>query len=801
MPKNSSAFKLFFICLLLLGWNTCVWGQSLAVKANESFCWDTSRPLKLSDFVFIEGNNTDLIDGLQIAIASNYSPDIDAFSYTSFSGISGSFDASNGIFTLSGSGLSSDYNQALDQLSFISTDNLQRKTFTVTLSGVDFFTSTGHFYQYFNEPLISWADAKQEAENKTLFGLRGYLTTITSSEENDFILSRVSGTAWIGASDEDTEGDWRWVTGPEGLENNGSGMRLTDGFTNWNAGEPNNSGGNEHYAHMMDWSTPPGQWNDLPVQGGSGQFEPTGYIVEYGGLPGEPDISQNLSKSIFLEPRQDPSIDGSVSVCPNIKGVTYTATDLSNHSYDWTVNGGSITSGQNSNEITVTWGNTNPNAEVRLLVSSDLSCTYELSFAVRVNEKLEPPLPQGTDEVCFLDLNSPQTYQTPFTNGSNYQWQVTGGTVVSGQGTNRVEVLWTQPGTGSIFFTESTSTATDICDGDSPLLQVLLKEEIVPELNLTPVSCFGGSDGSVNVSGFTSEDQVTFEWETGGLGQSNANRIDGLPAGNYEVNISKDGCELVVPFEISEPTRLEGEVAVNNVLCFGESNGQAQAIISGGTPPYQYEWSHDASRSGTAVNNLSAGNHQLSINDANNCELILNFIVSEPELLVIDDIISTLISCPNGSDGTLEALVSGGTSPYTYFWEENSSMGSLAEGFSKGVFQVTVTDANGCIATGNAEVKETIPKIVMPNAFSPNGDNQNDIFKPPNTCSILFNMAIYNKWGNVIFYTNDITRGWDGTFEGSPVPSGQYAYTASWLIEANDITINESKKGILQLIR
>lgn len=800
MSNTSSAFKILCFGLLVLSWDTCVWGQSLSVEANESHCWNTSQPIPLSEFVFIEGNETDLIDGLQIAIASNYDPGNDGFSYTAVSGISGNFDASNGIFTLTGAGLSRDYNLALSQLEFNSFDRLQSKMLTVTLSGVDFYTSTGHFYQFFNAPSISWADAKQEAENKSLFGLQGYLTTITSSGENNFILSRVSGTAWIGASDEATEGDWRWVTGPEGLENGGSGMRLTDGFTNWNAGEPNNAGP-EHYAHMMDWSTPPGQWNDLSVEGGPGQFEPTGYIVEYGGLPGEPDISQNLSKTIVLDPRQDPSINGSVSVCPNITGVTYAATDLSNHSYEWTVNGGIITSGQNSNEITVTWGNTNPNAEVRLSMNSDLSCAYELTFAVRVNEKLEPPQPQGPDAVCFLDLNSPQTYQTPFTNGSSYQWQVTGGTVVSGQGSNVVQVLWEQPGTGSIFFTESTSTATDICDGDSPHLQVLLKQQIVPELNLTPVSCFGGSDGKVNVSGFTSDDQVAFEWETAGLGQVNGNGIDGLPAGNYEVKISKDGCELSVPFVITEPIVLEGEVAISDVLCFGESNGQAEAIISGGTPPYTYQWSHDTTFFDTQVNNLFAGNYQVQIADANACELVLNFRVNEPEILVIAEIVSTLVSCPEGSNGTLEAFVTGGTPPYVYTWENNPSSVSLAEGFPKGVYEVTVTDANGCSTKESGTVEEAIPKIILPNAFSPNGDNQNDTFKPPTICSVIFLMTIYNKWGNVIFHTNDITLGWDGTFEGNDAPPGRYTYTASWTIVANGRSINQTEKGTLQLVR
>lgn len=61
------------------------------------------------------------------------------------------------------------------------------------------------------------------------------------------------------------------------------------------------------------------------------------------------------------------------------------------------------------------------------------------------------------------------------------------------------------------------------------------------------------------------------------------------------------------------------------------------------------------------MNNLFAGNYQVQIADANACELVLNFRVNEPEILVIAEIVSTLVSCPEGSNGTLEAFVTGGT--------------------------------------------------------------------------------------------------------------------------------------------
>ena len=102
------------------------------------------------------------------------------------------------------------------------------------------------------------------------------------------------------------EGTWRWVTGPEagtifwlgavgGFPQNGL-------YTFWNTGEPNNLGG-EHYAHITDPSIGIlGSWNDLPNTGSTdpnSEYHPQGYIIEYGGMPGEPTI--NLSASTRIE--------------------------------------------------------------------------------------------------------------------------------------------------------------------------------------------------------------------------------------------------------------------------------------------------------------------------------------------------------------------------------------------------------------------------------------------------------------------------------------------------------------------
>ena len=124
---------------------------------------------------------------------------------------------------------------------------------------------------------------------------------------------------------------------------------------------------------------------------------------------------------------------GSISVCPNIMGLTYSIQDLSGYSYEWTVSGGTIASGQGTSAIVVNWGDTNAAANVAVRVTSSVTCEVSADLAVIINEQLEPPLPIGPAVVCFSDQTTLQTYNTPLTPGSDYQWQITGGTIQSGQ--------------------------------------------------------------------------------------------------------------------------------------------------------------------------------------------------------------------------------------------------------------------------------------------------------------------------------------------------------------------------------
>lgn len=147
--------------------------------------------------------------------------------------------------------------------------------------------ATGHYYaRVVEEPgeIITWDEAREGAASFTFQGVQGHLVTITSQAENDFFTTTtrfLKEGLWIGASDRDVEGEWRWVVGPEAgqLFWSGGPDGTANGFSTWNTGEPNdsiNSPGGEDYAVFGNGLER--VWNDL---GDDSPAFAEGYIVEF----------------------------------------------------------------------------------------------------------------------------------------------------------------------------------------------------------------------------------------------------------------------------------------------------------------------------------------------------------------------------------------------------------------------------------------------------------------------------------------------------------------------------------------
>ncbi|RYY54650.1 MAG: hypothetical protein EOO05_20110, partial [Chitinophagaceae bacterium] len=201
-----------------------------------------------------------------------------------------SYNSTTGVVTMSSSVAApiADWQAAFRTVKFSSASNVVgNRTITFSLGNLVAF-SNGHFYEYVSTG-SAWAAAKTAAEGRSYLGLQGYLVTIMSATENEFIRQTSAADAWTGASDDysyinaatgattyanqtASEGKWYWTTGPEkgtqmttGNAPNGTSLPPVAGSTynNWNTGEPNNTSSNENAGTIYSSGANAGKWNDL----------------------------------------------------------------------------------------------------------------------------------------------------------------------------------------------------------------------------------------------------------------------------------------------------------------------------------------------------------------------------------------------------------------------------------------------------------------------------------------------------------------------------------------------------------
>ena len=535
---------------------------------------------------------------------------------------------------------------------------------------------------------------------------------------------------------------------------------------------------------------------------GSITISPSGGTSPYFYLWSNGFTTQNLTNilagnySLVLTDNNGCTINGSFTLTQPATAITATETHVNvlcfannTGAIDLTVSGGVP-------GYTYLWSNTATTQDLLNLVAG----TYTVIITDLNNCSLIVPI-QITQPSAILTINSNVTNVTCFGyNDGQINVTMTGGTAPYtyfwlGSGATTEDLTNVSPGSYTLAVTDNnncvTSATITVNQPSTPLSASILQN---------PISCYGYNDGQLSALGSGGTIPYTYLWNTA----QTTSVISSLGAGGYTVTITDaSGCQSSISDFLTNPIPFIANFAVSDAVACNPatvnfynstvgnyisaswtlSNGTLSNNLNGFQEVFNATGCYDLTLTVVAANGCIATN---TVADAV-CIVAgptASFTSSTPEI----DFETGSITFTNTSinedqvlwefgDGTQSTI----TDP-THFYTAQTY----------GSYDVTLfaIDTNGCIdsITQTFELNDDL-KVNVPNSFTPNGDGLNDEFIP------IFNMAnsvkayrfeVYNRWGQIVFESNDITVGWDGKYKGKICQTGTY----NWIVYYQDYDKN-----------
>lgn len=699
------------------------------------------------------------------------------------------------------------------------------KFFSFTLGDANYLPTTGHYYEYIPFIGITWQNAKTAAESRSYYGRQGYLATITTPDEAKLSGEQAAGAGWIGGSDAETEGVWKWVTGPEMgtifWNGNYTGSAPAGQFSFWNTGEPNNLG-DEDYAHV----TAPGvgitgSWNDLPMEGTSGDYQPKGYIVEYG--VNEPPLNLSASTKIYV-PEISAVIDPKDASSCGPESRTLWATASAEQVYWFATATDNVPLYTGANFTTPVLTQTTRyyvlaaapgcTSGIRKEVIASVYEIPVISKQVELKNCDEDGISDGFTDFNLSEAES-QIYSGPTALQFSYYLTAADAAaktnaVIPSPFNNRTarQVFVRAENADGCYDVATISLQVSTTSFPSGYLYTLTSCDT--DQNNDGIFTFDLTDASQElISQFPTGQNLRVQYYHN-LSDAQLEENEILPQNNYR-NITPYNETLYVRVEsedngacfgIGQHLRLvvnprpKFEVAPAEILC--TNIGPIELSIQNPDGVYSYEWRNAQNQvvgSGLTIEVTQGGSYSVIATSNLSCASFPETVdVKESSMANID--INDILVTDNSENNTITILNDSnelGIGNYEYALDNPNGpyqQETVFENVKPGMHTVYVRDRNRC---GIAQVE--VPVIGFPKFFTPNNDGYYDtwqvdgISSQPNS-----RIFIFDRYGKVLTELSPADVGWDGSYNGKQMPSSDYWF----MVNLQD---GRTVKGHFSLIR
>lgn len=331
-----------------------------------------------------------------------------------------------------------------------------------------------------------------------------------------------------------------------------------------------------------------------------------------------------------------------------------------------------------------------------------------------------------------------------------------------------------------------TFTSDDNCIEDTTFMITAQEDfEILIESSTGDTYCIGEAVTLTAV--YNGEGQVTWLDENGTeIGNGDSIEVNPQGVQSYTAIIVNGDCEDTAQYTLN-PSGVEITLEYPDVVC--EESLVTVLVVNTGSGDFEYTYDVNGTVTTSSDNQIEilvdmdiVGS--VTVVNGDGCEASADFditygaieglvVEADPDIININS--STVLSTNLVGD-------------FTYSWappetldDPTSDMPVATPIEENTTYTVTVTNADGCTATGQVEVTARIPQcnpddVFIPNMFTPNGDGVNDIFKIESIFVEEMSMVIFNRWGQKVFESTTLGSGWDGTFEGSQQDPDVYVY-------------------------